>query len=112
MPVSVADVGHAAQLLDGVIETTPLAHSRALSRMLGSEVYLKCENLQRMGAFKFRGACNAVFALDAATAARGVAGTADVQEVVQAAASASGASASSATGSSLTATSIRSGSRR
>ena len=56
LPVSVADVRHAAQLLDGVIETTPLAHSRALSRMLGSEVYLKCENLQRAGSFKVRGA--------------------------------------------------------
>lgn len=56
LPVSVADVRHAAQLLDGVIETTPLAHSRALSRMLGSEVYFKCENLQRAGSFKVRGA--------------------------------------------------------
>ena len=56
LPVSATDVHDAAQLLDGIIERTPLAHSRALSRMLGSEVYLKCENLQRAGSFKARGA--------------------------------------------------------
>ena len=56
LPVSVDEVRGAAALLDGVIERTPLAHSRALSRMLGSEVYLKCENLQRAGSFKARGA--------------------------------------------------------
>ena len=56
LSVSVDDVRHAARLLDGVIERTPIAHSRALSRVLGSEVYLKCENLQRAGSFKARGA--------------------------------------------------------
>ena len=43
-----------------------------MNELLGAELFFKCENLQRVGAFKFRGACNAVFALDEATAARGV----------------------------------------
>lgn len=52
---------------------TPLRRSTDLSRRCGVEVYYKCENLQAAGAFKSRGACNAVFALEAAAAARGVA---------------------------------------
>ncbi|WP_237233310.1 threonine ammonia-lyase [Rothia nasisuis] len=56
LPVSVGQIEDAARLLDGVIERTPVAHSRALSEQLGSEVYLKCENLQRSGSFKVRGA--------------------------------------------------------
>lgn len=55
-PVTLTHVENAAQLLDGVIERTPVAHSRALSKMVGSEVFLKCENLQRSGSFKVRGA--------------------------------------------------------
>lgn len=56
LPVSAEMIEEAAQLLDGVIERTPVAHSRALSEQLGSEVFLKCENLQRSGSFKVRGA--------------------------------------------------------
>ena len=52
---------------------TPLRHSAALSDRLGCDVYLKCENLQVAGAFKSRGACNAVFSLPLAEASRGVA---------------------------------------
>ncbi len=51
---------------------TPVLQSEALDAVLGARVQFKCENLQRIGAFKFRGACNAVFALDEATARRGV----------------------------------------
>src|SRR3546814_9429443 len=40
--------------------------------LAGCQLHFKCENLQRIGAFKFRGACNAVFSLDMAAAARGV----------------------------------------
>jgi threonine dehydratase len=47
--------------------------SRTLSGMCGAELFFKCENLQRVGAFKFRGASNAVLSLDAEEAARGVA---------------------------------------
>ena len=51
---------------------TPVLRSRSLDALAGAELHFKCENLQRVGAFKFRGACNAVFALDAGQAARGV----------------------------------------
>lgn len=51
---------------------TPVLRSAHLDALAGAELHFKCENLQRGGTFKFRGACNAVYALDAATAARGV----------------------------------------
>ncbi len=53
-------------------QRTPVLRSRSLDALAGAELHFKCENLQRSGAFKFRGACNAVWALDAETAARGV----------------------------------------
>jgi len=53
-------------------QRTPVLRSRSLDALAGAQVHFKCENLQRVGAFKFRGACNAVFALDDADAARGV----------------------------------------
>lgn len=56
LPVRLDDVQQAAELLESVIELTPVEHSRALTNALGSEVYLKCENLQRSGSFKVRGA--------------------------------------------------------
>ena len=46
----------AAALLDGVVRRTPLEHSRALAERVGGPVWLKCENLQRTGSFKIRGA--------------------------------------------------------
>ena len=51
---------------------TPVLRSRTLDALAGAELHFKCENLQRTGAFKFRGACNAVWSLDAAEASRGV----------------------------------------
>ncbi|HEY0178357.1 MAG TPA: pyridoxal-phosphate dependent enzyme [Dokdonella sp.] len=51
---------------------TPVMRSRSLDALAGAELHFKCENFQRAGAFKFRGACNAVWSLDDATAARGV----------------------------------------
>jgi threonine dehydratase len=51
---------------------TPVLTSRTLERLAGCELYFKCENFQRAGAFKFRGACNAVLSLADAEAARGV----------------------------------------
>ncbi|MEO5624545.1 MAG: pyridoxal-phosphate dependent enzyme [Dokdonella sp.] len=51
---------------------TPVVCSRSLDELTGAELYFKCENLQRAGAFKFRGACNAVWSLSAAEAKRGV----------------------------------------
>jgi threonine dehydratase len=51
---------------------TPVVRSRRLDALAGAELFFKCEHQQRGGAFKFRGACNAVQALDAETASRGV----------------------------------------
>lgn len=51
---------------------TPVLRSRSLDALAGCELHFKAEHLQRMGAFKFRGACNAVWSLPEAVAARGV----------------------------------------
>ena len=51
---------------------TPVLRSRSLDALADAELFFKCENFQRAGAFKFRGACNAVWSLDDDTAARGV----------------------------------------
>jgi len=67
------DVIAAARTLDGIVNRTPIATSRTLDALTGRRVYLKCENQQRTGSFKFRGAYNAVHALDPETRARGVA---------------------------------------
>lgn len=54
------DVQAAAQRLTGYAHRTPVMTSRTLNELWGAEVFFKCENLQRMGAFKFRGAFNAL----------------------------------------------------
>ena len=54
------------------LRITPLLHSDALDALAGARLVFKCENLQHSGSFKFRGACNAVLALDDADARRGV----------------------------------------
>lgn len=72
LPVQLADIQNAANLLEGVIERTPVAHSRALSEVLGAEVFLKCENLQRSGSFKVRGAYVRMAQLSGAEKALGV----------------------------------------
>ncbi|HEX4781539.1 MAG TPA: threo-3-hydroxy-L-aspartate ammonia-lyase [Usitatibacter sp.] len=70
--VTYDDVAAAAQRLEGVAHRTPVATSGQFDRLTGGEVYFKCENLQRMGAFKFRGAYNALSQLDETERARGV----------------------------------------
>lgn len=67
-----ADVRAAAERLRGVAHRTPVMTSRTLDDRLGAQVFLKCENLQRGGAFKFRGAYNAVSRLSDDERARGV----------------------------------------
>ncbi|MEO8507192.1 MAG: pyridoxal-phosphate dependent enzyme [Betaproteobacteria bacterium] len=54
------------------VHLTPVLTSRSLDEAAGAQIFWKCENLQKVGAFKARGACNAVFALAADIAARGV----------------------------------------
>ena len=71
-PVGYADVEAAAQRLEGVAHRTPVATSRTFDERAGCEAYFKCENLQRMGAFKFRGAYNALATLSPGERERGV----------------------------------------
>ncbi len=59
------DVVAAAQRIEGHAHKTPVLRSRTLEERLGAEVYFKCENFQRMGAFKFRGGFNALARFDA-----------------------------------------------
>jgi threo-3-hydroxy-L-aspartate ammonia-lyase len=67
-----ADIEAAAARLKDVAHRTPVVTSRTLDALVGARVYLKAENLQRMGAFKFRGGYNAVNVLTEAERARGV----------------------------------------
>jgi len=62
--VSFDDVRAAARRLDGIAHRTPVVTSRTLDARTGARIFLKCENLQRMGAFKFRGAYNRIVQLD------------------------------------------------
>jgi threonine dehydratase len=71
-PVGLADVRSARDLLQGVVSPTPVAGSRALSELCGGPVWLKCENLQRTGSFKIRGAYTRLARLDEEQRARGV----------------------------------------
>jgi threonine dehydratase len=71
--ISLDDVRAAAGRLRGVAHRTPVLTSRALDEATGATVFLKAENLQRVGAFKFRGAYNAVASLTEAERASGVA---------------------------------------
>jgi len=70
--ITLADVKSAARRLEGVAHRTPVLTSRTLDAATGARVFLKAENLQRGGAFKFRGAYNRLATLDDETRAGGV----------------------------------------
>ena len=72
MSVTLGDVRAAAARLEGVAHRTPVLRSRTLDRLAGTEVHLKAENFQRVGAFKFRGAYHAVSRLEPEQRARGL----------------------------------------
>ncbi|MGI5460434.1 threo-3-hydroxy-L-aspartate ammonia-lyase [Streptomyces sp. CA-249302] len=72
-PVTLDDVREAAARLKGVAHRTPVLRSRTLDALVGAEVHLKCENFQRVGAFKFRGAYNAASRLTPEELSRGIA---------------------------------------
>ena len=72
LSVTLDDVRAAQDLLSGVVRPTPLEYSRALSDRVGAEVFLKCENLQRAGSFKIRGAYTRMARLSDAEKSRGV----------------------------------------
>jgi threonine dehydratase len=67
-----AQVQEAAARIAPYAVVTPVLRNVALNALTGADLYFKCENLQRGGAFKFRGACNAVWSMDDEQAARGV----------------------------------------
>jgi threonine dehydratase len=60
LPISYDDIAAARERLAGVAHRTPVRRSRTAEERTGAELYFKCENFQRMGAFKFRGAYNAL----------------------------------------------------
>jgi len=70
---SFADVGAAAERIRPFAHRTPVLTCSSLDAMVGASLFFKCENFQKVGAFKFRGACNAVFSLGEEEAQRGVA---------------------------------------
>ncbi len=61
--ITLAHIHQAAERLHGVVHTTPILSSRQLDEAAGATVFLKCENFQRVGAFKFRGAYHAILTL-------------------------------------------------
>jgi threonine dehydratase len=67
------DIQDAARRIEGAAHRTPVLTSRTLNQRVGAEVLLKAENFQRIGAFKFRGAFNAISRLSPEQLARGVA---------------------------------------
>ena len=70
--IEYADIVSAAERLAGVAHRTPVLTSRGLDERTGASLFLKAENLQRVGAFKFRGAYNKISRLNAAERAQGV----------------------------------------
>lgn len=66
------DIQQAAERIKPYAHLTPVLTNESLNQRVNAQVYLKCENLQKVGAFKFRGACNAVYSLSDEEAARGV----------------------------------------
>jgi len=71
-PVTLNDIFQAAERIKPYAHRTPVLTCESLNHLVGAQLYLKCENLQKVGAFKFRGASNAVFALSDEQAAHGV----------------------------------------
>lgn len=72
LPVTFTDVRAAAERLRGVANRTPVMTSRTFNALVGREVFFKCENFQRAGAFKFRGAYNRLSRLSDEEKRRGV----------------------------------------
>jgi threonine dehydratase len=72
LPPTVDDVYQAARRIQPHAHRTPVMTCQSLDQKTGAQVFLKCENFQKVGAFKFRGACNAVFSLKEKEAERGV----------------------------------------
>lgn len=72
MSPTLTDIRAAAERIRPYAHRTPVLTCQSLDEAVGARVFLKCENFQKVGAFKFRGACNAVYSLTDEEAARGV----------------------------------------
>jgi threonine dehydratase len=72
MTVTLEGIEQAARRIEPYIHRTPVLINTSLNQKVGAQVFLKCENMQKVGAFKFRGASNAVFSLSDEEAACGV----------------------------------------
>jgi threonine dehydratase len=68
-----ADIEQAHIIVQKYAHRTPVLTSSSINKIVGGNLFFKCENLQKVGAFKFRGACNAVFSLSEHEAQKGVA---------------------------------------
>ena len=71
-PVTIGLINEAHTRIKKYIHCTPVLKSSSINKITGAEIFFKCENLQRVGAFKFRGACNAIFSLSNNEASKGV----------------------------------------
>lgn len=72
MSITIQDIQQAARRIRPYIHRTPVLTNQTLNEKAGAQVYLKCENMQKVGAFKFRGASNAVWSIMDEMATRGV----------------------------------------
>ena len=72
MTPTIQDIHEAAERIKPYAHRTPVMTNESLNQRVGAQVFLKCENFQKVGAFKFRGACNAVFSLSDEEAKHGV----------------------------------------
>lgn len=70
---SFEEITAAHSRIRSLVHRTPVLSSMSVNKILGADLFFKCENLQKVGAFKFRGASNSVFSLDDETAMKGVA---------------------------------------
>lgn len=66
------DIQEAHNRIRGFIHRTPVLSSALINEKLGAEIFFKCENFQKTGAFKFRGATNSILSLSEEEAAKGV----------------------------------------
>ena len=73
MPPTLADIQQAARRIQPLIHRTPVLTCESIDRMAGCQIFFKCENFQKAGAFKMRGAANAMLSLTEKERARGVA---------------------------------------
>ncbi|MEO8051946.1 MAG: pyridoxal-phosphate dependent enzyme, partial [Acidobacteriota bacterium] len=71
-PVTIDDIRAAAERIKPIARRTPVLNSHTFDREAGAEVFFKCENMQKGGAFKIRGAANFIYSIPTADRARGV----------------------------------------